>query len=421
MEETNYSKKKQITLIIICALVYAISYLGRFSYNANINLFISEYNISKSEAGLVTSFFFFGYGIGQFINAFICKYYNKRIVIFSVLIISSIINFLVFIGIPFQVIKFLWLINGLNLSILWPTLILTLSENLDKKFLKPAILVMSSTIPIGILIIYGLSALFASINSFTTTFIISTIFLIITSFIWFILYKISVRDKKLDASTFKEEMSSNDENSYRSSLKYIILLMVSLSLIAILDNLFKDGIQTWIPTIIKESYGVDDSISILLSLTLPLFAFFGAYLAVLLNKKIKDYIYLCSIFFIVISGLLLLSTYLFDLPSYAFSIISFMIIELLLYAVNNVITSMAPLLLRRRINSGFLAGFLNGMCNIGSMISSYGIGALADNYGEWKNVFMILFLISLLSIIIGIIYFIIKNIIIHKEKNSGQN
>ena len=416
MEENSYSKKKQITLIIICALAYTFSYLGRFSYNANINLFISEYNITKADAGLVTSLFFFSYGIGQIINAFICKYYNKRFIIFSVLLISSVINLLVFVGLPFSFIKYLWFINGLCLSILWPTLILTLSENLDKSLLKPSILVMSITVPIGTLIIYGFSALFVSFNAYKTTFLFSTIMLLIVAFIWVILYKRSSRSEKLDTETFKEELSSEDDKPYKSTLKYIVLLLVTLSIFAILDNLLKDGIQTWVPTILKESYGVEDSISILLTLVLPLFSIFGATIAILLNKKIKDYAYLILTFFAFICGLIFIVTKIFNLPNYILLLVCFVLIELFLHATNNVITSMAPLLLRRRINSGFTAGFLNGMCYVGSVISSFGIGALADRIGNWEKVFMILFLISLISLVTGIVYTIIKMIIIKKSK-----
>lgn len=418
MENVTYPKKKQITLIILCALAYITAYLGRYSYSSNINLFISEYNITKAEAGLVTSFFFFSYGAGQIINGLLSKYYNKRYIITTALIISSIVNLLVFIGVPFNALKFLWLINGLAQSMLWSSLILLLSENLDKKYLRLSILIMSVTVPIGTFLIYGSSALFVSLNNYKLTFIVSSVIMAIMAIIWVLLYKKNIRSEKLSEITFKEELSATDDNSYKSSKRYIILLFISLSIIAILDNLLKDGIQTWVPTILKESYGINDSISILLTLILPLFSVFGATLAVFLNKRIKDFIYLSVLFFALTSLLIFLVTKTFNLSTYILLLIYFVLIELFLHAVNNIITSMAPLLLRRRINSGFTAGFLNGMCYIGSVISSYGIGALADKMGNWKDVFMILFIISLVSLIVGIVYFIIKRIIINKEKHK---
>lgn len=45
----------QKTIIWLCWLVYAIAYLGRYSYNANISMIMDDYNISHATAGLVTT------------------------------------------------------------------------------------------------------------------------------------------------------------------------------------------------------------------------------------------------------------------------------------------------------------------------------------------------------------------------------
>lgn len=50
------------------------------------------------------------------------------------LIISAGINISIFLGIPFDFIKYLWLVNGLCQAILWPSLILTVSRNIEPKY-----------------------------------------------------------------------------------------------------------------------------------------------------------------------------------------------------------------------------------------------------------------------------------------------
>ena len=60
--------KKENYLIILCWLVYTCSYIGRLSYNSNINQIGNEFNMTYSQTGLVTTFFFFSYGIGQVFN-----------------------------------------------------------------------------------------------------------------------------------------------------------------------------------------------------------------------------------------------------------------------------------------------------------------------------------------------------------------
>ena len=81
-------RKKIYALIGLCWLVYSCSYLGKVNYAANINQVMEYFSVSHAEAGLVSTFMFFSYGIGQFLNGFFCKKYNVRLIIFASLMVS---------------------------------------------------------------------------------------------------------------------------------------------------------------------------------------------------------------------------------------------------------------------------------------------------------------------------------------------
>ena len=89
-------EKKKITagfaLLLLCWLVYACSYIGKVNYAANINQIMDFYHVDHSSAGLVSTFFFFAYGIGQIVNGILCKKYNVRYVVFGGLLLSGIMN-----------------------------------------------------------------------------------------------------------------------------------------------------------------------------------------------------------------------------------------------------------------------------------------------------------------------------------------
>ena len=125
-------------LIALCWIVYTCSYLGKLGYNANITQIENAYSLSHSTAGMVSTFFFFAYGIGQIINGIFCKKYNVRLVVFGCLLVSGLMNLLVGFSNNFAFIKYFWLINGAALSVLWPSLISLLSQTLDKKDVMPA-------------------------------------------------------------------------------------------------------------------------------------------------------------------------------------------------------------------------------------------------------------------------------------------
>ena len=104
--------KSSTLLIALCWLIYTCSYIGKLSYNANITQIEKTFFVTHSQAGLVGTFFFFAYGIGQVVNGIFCRKYNVRWVIFSALIFSAIANLCVALTDNFAVIKYLWLING---------------------------------------------------------------------------------------------------------------------------------------------------------------------------------------------------------------------------------------------------------------------------------------------------------------------
>jgi OPA family glycerol-3-phosphate transporter-like MFS transporter len=85
------------------------------------------------------------------------------------------------------------------------------------------------------------------------------------------------------------------------------------------------------------------------------------------------------------------------------TVLSFALISALMSGIDNIIVSMVPLQLKSHFNSGKLAGVLNGFCYLGSTISMYGLGAIADNWG-WEAGFYVLLGLIALVVVVGIIY-----------------
>ena len=179
---------KAVFLIYLSWLVYAISYLGKVNYSANITQIIDFYGVTKTQAGIVQTFFFFSYGVGQVVNGVLCKKYNIKWMIFISLSVSAVINLIIAVSREFSIIKWLWLINGFALSVLWPTIIRQLSEALPKQVLGVSSVVMGTTVAIGTLIIYGLSSIYAVFDKFIFSFYTAGIAVIIVAVIWLILY-----------------------------------------------------------------------------------------------------------------------------------------------------------------------------------------------------------------------------------------
>lgn len=396
MQSLTQNKHKSDAMLIIFLgwLVYTTSYLGKVNYSANITQIIDFYGITRTQAGTVPTFFFFSYGIGQVFNGLFCKKYNIKWTVFGSLMISAIINLIVAVSTDFAIIKWLWLVNGFVLAALWPTLVRMLSECLPQKALGTSSVTMGTTVAIGTLIIYGLSSLYAAFDQFKLSFYTAGIALIVVAVIWIFLYnKATCEAKKERAKDVTTDEAPSEtsvlEQQGKNEKKVLFASIYALCFCAIGVNLIKDGLTTWVPSILKEEFSMSDSLSILLTLFLPVLAVFGNVYALNLHKKVPDYVHHCGIVFAVIAIFIGMIIGSLTLELVVCMLIGLVVVNFLASSLNSLITSIFPLFMRGKVNSGLFAGILNGFCYVGSTISSYGLGAIADNYG-WTAVFWVL-------------------------------
>ena len=388
------------SLIALCWIVYMCSYLGKLGYNANITQIEKAYSISHSTAGMVSTLFFFAYGIGQIINGIFCKKYNVRLVVFGSLLISGLMNLWVGLSKDFTFIKYFWLINGAALSVLWPSLIRLLSETLDKENIGRAVVVMGTTVATGTFFVYGLSALFVALGSYIVMFFLAGILLPSIALLWIVSYPKLVKKR---AEAVADEAQVQIKAGEKKQLGWLWIPIIILAVYAVFNNLVKDGLTTWVPMILKETYALPDYISILLTMLLPILAIFGTSVAVWLHKKATDFVMLCSLLFLVSGACIGLVILFMPTGWFVVTLISFGAVSCLMAGVNNIITSMVPLYWKEKLNAGQMAGILNGCCYAGSTLSAYGLGLIAD-MGGWNAVFWLLFSLCVVAVGISVFY-----------------
>ena len=404
-------KKYASYLIWLCWLVYTCSYVGKINYSANKTLVMDFYGVDKAQAGLVSTFFFFAYGVGQVVHGIFCKKYNIRWTVFGSLLISATANIIVGLCRNFEIVKYIWLLNGFSMSILWPTLIRFLSETLSKDKMKQASITMGTTVAVGTMVIYALSALMASINvSFKAVFFIASAIFVVVALIWASLC--TPLQNKAKIETDVEEVSRQDTNatyvqetSKTHGVEKVLILLcaITLGIYGVATNLVKDGLTEWVPTILKEQYKLKDSLSIILTLSLPMVAIFGNALAVKVHKKIPDFVFQCAVNFLLAGCIIVGVIAGLAFNQFMLTVIGFAAVCLLVSSCNSVITSVFPLFMKGKINSGRMAGILNGCCYVGSTITTYGLGWIADNFG-WYPVFWLLFSVCVAVCVIACIY-----------------
>lgn len=381
-------------LIFLCWLVYTTAYLGRLNFSACLVDIIDSLGTAKETAGLVTSCFFFAYGAGQLINGILSKRYRPRVVIAAALLASAALNAAMPLSGSISAMKYLWLANGLVQSVLWSTLLRTLGVRLPQHLMKRAVLVMSTTAAAGTAAVYGLSALFVWCATWKLAFFGGALALTVVALLWFTAFP--TENLRRDEAQAADENAPDGAALPKMSRQALVPMFAVLLLLAIFTNFIKDGLTTWTPNILKDLYHFPKAVSIVLTLTLPLLGIFGAYFSVRLNRRIRPFTALAGTFFAIAFAATGVLFACLNLNVWAVTLTGFAVTVCAVSAINNVLTSMAPLALRESIDVGLAAGLLNSFCYIGSTLSSVVLGALADGRG-WNGVFCLILVMTALA------------------------
>jgi len=375
-------------LMWMCWLVYTVSYVGRTGYSANITAIIDRFGIVNATAGLVGTFFFFAYACGQLTHGTLCKYYQKRAVIAGVLLVSAAINAVLFTEPAFWIYKYMWLLNGISLSVLWPSLILTLSFPENTGDVNRVTFIMSTPTIIGTFVAYGFSALFNKIGMYRIFFLLSAILSAVTAVMWFVFFPSLNAAKDFERPQRKGPGDEKKEKKKLTGTLLVFLVVLGISTAG--NSLIKDGLTTWVPKILKDQYSTSDSLSIILTLVLPVCGLFGTMLLIWLAKVIKNNLVLCGTMALSMAALLAVIVFITipgaEVGSFLPLVACFGIIYCLTAVINTLATAKLPLELSGEINSGMICGIMNACSYAGSTISTYTLGSISDA-GGWNAVF----------------------------------
>jgi sugar phosphate permease len=399
-------KKYVRKLFLLCWLVYCVSYIGRLNYSSAMTLIISERILTAAQTGFISMVYFFAYGIGQMINGFLGDRVNPKWMIFMGLFCSGLANIAMAISHSFPLMALSWGSNGYFQAMIWAPIIRIFAEMLSgKDRVNCSVNIVSSQI-IGTLLSYLLSAGVLAVVSWPWVFIAAAILLTATSFLWGTgFWDICRHAATAEEENMTEENNSQEENQIRIPFGKLILSsgIMTLLIPIMVHGMLKDGVTSWVPTYISESFGIGASFSILLTSILPIINLSGAYLAKFIYRKSGEKVGLSVFFFFVMAtiGLLLLCVAGRFSPIATAGFLS--IITASMMAVNTLVVNIYPLRFGRYGRVSGVSGFLNAMAYLGTAISTFTIGLMVQ-YKGWMATIYAWLAVTILAGIICLLY-----------------
>ena len=368
--------------------LYLISYVTRINYGAVISEICAAENMQKSLVSLALTMSAVTYGTGQLVSGFLGDRLNPKKLIFGGLLLTAATNIAIpFCTSPYQMAA-VWAINGFAQAFMWPPLVKIMTTVFTSEDYKKACVIVTWGSSFGTIAVYALSPVCISFFGWKGVFVTSAFFAVLMSFIW--MKKCRFESENAAAGTGETVEKSGKFNAKHLALMGFIMLAI------VLQGILRDGVTTWMPSYISETFNLDRRAAILTGVILPIFSIGAIQLtSVVYRKLIKSELLLASVVFFIgfLSTLLL---YAANGKSAPFSILFSALLTACMYGVNIIMTCMVPPHFAKYGNISFMSGLLNFCTYIGSALSGAGLALFSENFG-WSATIVLWAAIALLG------------------------
>lgn len=384
MEHKNSARK----ISLLFAFTYMISYMTRINFGAVISEMVSSTGFSRSSLAAAITCSSVTYGCGQLVSGFCGDRIRPKLLCLCGLITTGIVNLMIPMCGSAALMTVLWGVNGLAQAFMWPPIVKLMTELMTDEEYKHATVVVSWGSSVGTIVMYLVSPLFIIFINWQSIFFVCGAFGLVTAVIW--------HKQCVDVPVGKKSTSSVVG---KSSAGLFSALMLMIMAAIVLQGMLRDGVTTWMPSLISDTYNLSNSVSILTGVALPIFGIICFRAAEQLYRIAPDNPVKCS-GIIFAAGTLSAAILLFAAGKNAIMTVLFSaLLTGCMHGVNLLLICMIPPYYKKRGGVSTVSGLLNSCTYIGSSISTYGIAVISEKLG-WNTTIFAWFVIALAGSIV---------------------
>ena len=390
----NGKKLSYKSVVALGFLVYFFSYAMRLDYAAAIVAIVKDpvLNVDNSLASLAVTGSFITYGIGQIICGFIGDKVSPTKMMSLAMLGTIIVNLSVSFCSNIWLITALWCINGVCQAMLWPPLTRLVAELIGTERYSNAITIVGLSASTGTIFIYLLVPFILKYLTWRWVFRVMAFFGFIIMLVW--LY--STRNVKMGKAV--AQVKTNDQKTI--SVWGLIMLagLIPIFLAIATQGFLRDGIQTWLPSLVNETFpGLDESSSVLSTAILPVFSMICVLVANAIYNKLKHELKTAAVMYGI--------AFAASVPLIIFSknlivtLVAAALISAAMHGVNHMLICLVPKNFAKYGMVSTFSGILNACTYVGASISTYGFASVSENYG-WYVVLVCWFVLALVGTLV---------------------
>ena len=266
-------------LFLLCWAAYAAAYVGRYNYSAVMGAVTAEGTLTLAQAGAVSTGYFVCYALGQMLCGALGQMVSPFAMIPAGLALSGACN-LSMAALPGRAMAAVWALNGLCQAMVWPPIVRLFAESMPLEQQKSACVSINTTTPAGTLAAYLVSAACMALAGWKTVFRVC-VGALLGMAVLFWAGTLPLRR----AVTIRTAERGRTPQSNGVLAAVLGVGLVWLALPAMLHGGLKDGVTSWVPSMIQSNFHVTPAFSAAVSSVLPLVNLAGAYAAGWLDRR----------------------------------------------------------------------------------------------------------------------------------------
>ena len=388
-------KKMVNALVFLCAAVYFVSYVTRINYSAVLVEIMKSEGYTKTAVSVPVTGLFIVYGASQLISGYLGDKISPEKIVFSGLIISALMNLFLPFAPSTKVMTVIWSINGFAQALMWPPLVKILTEYLSIENYSKNIVYIIFGSSLGTVFVYTASPVVIGISSWKWVFFGASAVAVTVAVVWiFSIYRIERGGAQVQEDSSSEKIQA--KSSHVSFTTAAIMLLGMIMFTNVFQGLLRDGISTWMPTYMADTFGFGSQSAILTGVALPVASMFISFFTAALYRKILKNEAVCTTLFFVVCTACCFVLCMSGDVSPVLSAVMLMAASAATHAINFMYTSIAVAKFERFGRMSLVTGLINSSVYIGSALSTYGIAAVAEHFG-WHGTLVTWLICSVLG------------------------
>jgi len=370
MPEKALSYKK---LTVLFTVIYLVSYLTRINYAAVITEMVSATGLTKAALSAAVTGIFITYGAGQLLSGFLGDRLSPKLLISLGLGVSTLMNLLLPLCTTAAAMTAVWCVNGLAQAFMWPPLVRLMNGLMTPEEYSRATVSVTLGGSLGTVVVYLTAPLLISLAGWKCVFWASALCGILMLAVWL---PISRRLR------FSAPEASASRLPFRV---FLTPVMGGVLAIAAVIGFLRDGVTTWMPSFVAETYNLENQIAILTGVALPLVAVISIRVAgKLFQTRFRDPI-VCGGVILAFGAAAALGLAAFSGTGAALSVVLTALITGACHGSNLTIIGILPACFRKHGSVATASGVINSAVYVGSAASAYGGAVIAETAG-WNAV-----------------------------------